>query len=295
MSFRPFIAAIGIGLNTIGCSTPQGAVPGERRASDQEINHLAKQALTAPATEDRAAAALAVADMSTANLADAVAGIDTAMRVVAHNLANADTSGYKRSIARCTSSAQPIVQLDMSQGALENTGRPLDVGISGVGFLKVRLEHGEAYTRCGNLFLDKDGNIVVGLKKGLMIEPPINIPPGTPQDRISIGEDGTVAYIEAGATAATVAGQISLYRFQNSEYFDMLAPAIFAKTDQSGEETESKPCDDGTGKLLSGFLECSNVNVERERIRITYLQNWRDAIVRATDPKFKPAVADAKD
>lgn len=230
--------------------------------------------------------------------------LSTKIDVIANNLANVETTAFKASRVNfedlmyvalrqpgTQNAAGDIApagvfvglgvkisntQISTEQGPLENTGRPLDVGISGNGFFKVRLPStiadGEGYTRNGNLFVNKDGDLVVGMGDGYVLDPPINIPPGTPGDRISIAEDGTVSYIAAGQTTASTAGQLTLHQFNNPQGLDLLGGSIYARTDSSGDPIESNPLEDGAGRTLSGFLESSNADPVKELVTLIKTQ-----------------------
>src|SRR6267154_3170941 len=146
---------------------------------------------------------------------------------IAHNLANANTTGYKVRRAQfqdllyqtviqpgSASGQQTVVptglqlglgtrpssnEIVFSQGAFSQTNNPLDLVIQGRGFFQVRRPSGElAYTRAGNFHVDRDGNMVTS--DGNPIEPAITIPPTAQQ--ISIAQDGTVSYTLASQTAA---------------------------------------------------------------------------------------------
>src|SRR5438128_6762209 len=148
--------------------------------------------------------------------------LSTRIDVIANNLANAETTAFKRSRVNfedlmyltlkepgSTNNAGDVspsgtfvglgvrisnTQLDLEQGSLENTNRPLDVGIEGNGFFKVKIldsiGDGTGYTRDGNFFRNKDGDLVVGMGDGYKLVPPINIPEDAVE--ISITESGSV-------------------------------------------------------------------------------------------------------
>src|SRR3954447_4758323 len=157
--------------------------------------------------------------------------LSTRIDVVANNLANAETTAFKRSRVNFedlyyltlkqpgTESANgdrspagiyvglgvrvSNTQLDTEQGSLENTGRQLDVGISGQGFFKIKIMdtigNGTGYTRNGNFFVNKDGELVLGMGDGYRLEPKINIPKGVTD--IAISQDGNVEVVKAGSNA----------------------------------------------------------------------------------------------
>src|SRR5947209_7129116 len=158
---------------------------------------------------------------------------------IAHNLANANTTGFKirraqfqdllyQSVVQpgAASGQQTVVptglqlglgtratsnEIIFSQGSFSQTDNPLDLVIQGRGFFQVRRPSGElAYTRSGSFHVDRDGNIVTS--DGNQLEPQITIP-ATAQS-ITIAQDGTVSYTQANQTAAQQAGQIQLANFQ---------------------------------------------------------------------------------
>src|SRR6266851_4806650 len=158
--------------------------------------------------------------------------------VIAHNLANSNTTGFKSRRAEfqdllyqnmvqpgASAGAQTVVptglqvglgtrtssnEIIFTQGAFSQTDNPLDMVIQGKGFFQVRRPSGElAYTRAGNFHADRDGNIVTS--DGNPIEPAITIPAAAQQ--ISIAQDGTVSYTLSSQTAAQQVGQIQLANF----------------------------------------------------------------------------------
>ena len=159
---------------------------------------------------------------------------------IAHNLANANTVGFKMRRTQfqdllyqnmiqpgAAAGAQTVVptglqiglgsrpssnEIIFSQGEFQQTDNPLDMVIQGKGFFQVRRPNGElAYTRSGNFHLDRDGNVVTS--DGNPLEPQITIPPDA--QTITIAQDGTVSFTQPGQTAAQLAGQIQLANFQN--------------------------------------------------------------------------------
>ncbi len=231
--------------------------------------------------------------------------LSTKIDIVANNLANAETTAFKRSRVNFEdlmylSIKQPgaqnaageiapagtfvglgvrisNTQLDTEPGSLESTGRVLDVAISGGGFFKVKLpasvSDGEGFTRNGNFFVNRDGDLIVGMGDGYRLEPPINIPAGVANDQINISEDGTVSYLPpGGATTPTVAGQIKLHNFINPQGLNLLGGSIYGRTEGSGDPIESTPGEDGAGKTLSTFLEGSNVDPVKELVSLIKTQ-----------------------
>ncbi len=228
--------------------------------------------------------------------------LSTRIDVVANNLANAETTAFKRSrlnfedlmyltlkqpgtvnAAGDISPAGIFVglgtrisnsQLDLEQGSLENTGRPLDVGIQGQGFFKVKIMDsiggGVGYTRNGNFFVNKDGDLVLGMGDGYKLVPPISIPTNTSE--ITIGQSGRIDVIQAGQTVKRKVGDLKLTQFINPQGLQLQGGSIYTETDASGRPTENIPGEGGTGQLLQGFLEASNVDPVKELVTLIKTQ-----------------------
>jgi flagellar basal-body rod protein FlgG len=235
---------------------------------------------------------------------------------IAHNLANANTVGYKVRRAQfqdllyqnlvtpgASAGQQTVVptglqlglgtraasnEIIFSQGNFIQTSNPLDLVIQGRGFFQVRLPSGEiAYTRAGSFHLDRDGNLVT--LDGDPIEPQITIPPDA--QSITVAADGTVSYTQPGQTAAQLAGQIQLANFQNPAGLNSIGRNLFLPTDASGDPTIGTPGgQEGLGTLLQGYLEQSNVSVVEEFINLIVSQRAYEAnakIVKAADEMYQ--------
>jgi flagellar basal-body rod protein FlgG len=165
-------------------------------------------------------------------------------------------------------------QIDTEQGSLENTGRPLDVGIEGNGFFKVKIldsiGDGTGYTRNGNFFVNNEGDLVLGMGDGYKLIPPIQIPQGATD--ISITENGTVAVRRAGEDRLTTVGQLEVAQFINPQGLRLLGGSIYVKTEASGEPVESDPGEEGAGIILQGYLEGSNVDPVKELVTLIKTQ-----------------------
>ena len=217
--------------------------------------------------------------------------------VIANNLANANTTGFKRSRADFqdlmyqtimnpgTVSAEGTmlptgiqmglgvktvaIQKMFHQGDFSHTGNPLDVVIEGDGFFQIGKPDGEiGYTRAGAFKLDVDGRIVTS--DGYPIDPSITIP--TDATSITIGTDGQVSVTQAGTTAPTVVGQITLARFANPAGLKAMGKTMFLETDASGAPIIGTPGLDGMGTITQAFLEMSNVNVVEEMVNMIISQ-----------------------
>ncbi|HLK68714.1 MAG TPA: flagellar basal-body rod protein FlgG [Bryobacteraceae bacterium] len=235
---------------------------------------------------------------------------------IAHNLANANTVGFKSRRAEfqdlmyqsvvqpgSASGQQTVVpaglqlglgtratsnEIIFSQGAFSETDNPLDMVIQGKGFFQVRLPSGSlAYTRAGTFQLDKDGNIVTS--DGNPIEPAITIPAAA--QTISIAPDGTVSYNLPNQTAAQQAGQIQLANFPNPAGLNSLGGSLYSQTDASGDPTVGTPGgQEGLGTVMQGYVEQSNVSVVQEFINLIVAQRGYEAsskVVQAADQMYQ--------
>ena len=228
--------------------------------------------------------------------------LSTKIDVVANNLANAETTAFKSSranfedlmyIALKQPGAQNAAgdispagifvglgvrvsntQLDLSQGSLERTDRQLDVGISGNGFFKVKvastLGNGEAFTRNGNFFVNKDGELVLGMKDGYKLIPPIQIPANAVD--ITISNDGIITALTSNSTTPTNVGRLQISQFVNPNGLKLLGGSLYQETDASGPAVESNPAEDGAGEILQGHLEGSNVDPVKELVTLIKTQ-----------------------
>ncbi len=243
-----------------------------------------------------------MAVMALNSAATGLKALSTRIDVAANNLANAETNAFKRSRVNfedlmyvmlkqpgTTSGSGEVspagifvglgtrisnTQLDLEQGPLENTNRQLDVGIEGKGFLKVKIMDsfgdGIGYTRNGNFFVNNKGELVLGMGDGYKLIPPIRIPTGATD--ISIAQDGTIEVLRQNSTSKTVVGQIQISQFVNPEGLRLLGGSIYTATDASGPAIDNKPGQGGTGVLLQGFLEGSNVDPVRELVGLIKTQ-----------------------
>ncbi|MEZ5351238.1 MAG: flagellar basal-body rod protein FlgG [Bryobacteraceae bacterium] len=235
---------------------------------------------------------------------------------IAHNLANANTVGFKQRRAQfqdllyqnlvqpgAAAGAQTVVptglqlglgtrpssnEIIFTQGNFQTTGNPLDLVIQGRGFFQVRRPTGElAYTRAGNFHLDRDGNLVTA--DGDALEPQITLPPES--QSISIAQDGTVSFLQPGQTAAQLAGQIQLANFANPAGLNSLGRNLYSPTDASGEPTVGNPGgQEGLGTLQQGYVEASNVSVVEEFIGLILSQRAYEAnskVVKAADEMYQ--------
>ena len=211
--------------------------------------------------------------------------------VISNNLANVNTTGFKRSRADFqdllyetlreagTTSAAGIqvptgIQLGhgvrtaatqkiFSTGGLEQTGNSLDVAIEGDGFFQVLQPNGEiAYTRAGAFKLDSEGRIVTS--DGYSVEPEITIPSDSLS--ITIATDGTVSVLQSGNSTPTEVGTLELAKFINPAGLKSIGRNLFLETAASGSVETGTAGEEGYGTILQGYLEMSNVNVVDEMV-----------------------------
>jgi flagellar basal body rod protein FlgG len=244
---------------------------------------------TAALRSDPGTAAFAAADAHIKRSAELVKGIDAAIGVSTYNIEHAGQTAFLARRADVDADGTVRSRVDTEQGALEDMHRPLDVGIQGEGFFKVkvtdRLGDGFAYTRNGNFFQNDRGELVLGVGDGYKLHPPLKLPANATE--IVISQSGIVEYKQAGSTTLKQAGHIELAKFVNPQGLACINDhGLYVETADSGAPINCKVGEDEAGITLQGFLEASNVNVQRERQRIEYLRNWRET-VRST------AVADA--
>lgn len=221
---------------------------------------------------------------------------------IANNLANVNTTGFKQSRTEFQDllyqySVQPgaptsqstqnptgigvglgvrpvATQKIFTQGDLTSTGNELDWSIEGKGFFQVTLPDGStAYTRSGSFKLDAQGQIVTA--DGYVLQPGFSIPETA--QAISVGEDGTVTYTEAGNPTASNLGQITLARFPNDAGLRAMGRNLYQETEASGTATSGVGGTDGFGRISQGNLENSNVSVVQEVVRMILANRGYDA------------------
>lgn len=222
----------------------------------------------------------------------------TNMDVISNNLANVNTTGFKRNRAvfedlMYQNIRQPGAQVGAAnqlpsglqigtgvrtvaterihtQGNLKDTGNSMDIAIQGKGFLQVEMPDGSfAYTRDGSLQVDQNGQLVTA--GGYPIQPPINIPDNALT--VSIGRDGTVSVTQPGATGTNVEiGQLQLSTFINPTGLQSAGENLYVETDASGPANFAQPGLDGAGLVLQQYTETSNVNVAEELVNMITTQ-----------------------
>lgn len=217
--------------------------------------------------------------------------------VMANNLANVNTVGFKRSRADfqdllyqtlreagAASSAstqiptglqvglgsRPVaVQKLFIQGDFQPTERSLDLAIEGEGFFQITQPNGElAYSRAGSFKTDSQGRIVSS--DGYLLDPEITIPADTLT--ITVGTDGTISVVTAGQTTSNQLGSIQLAKFSNPAGLKSLGRSLYVTTEASGSPTTGTPGQDGFGTISQGFLEQSNVSIVEELTQMIVAQ-----------------------
>ena len=222
--------------------------------------------------------------------ATGMAAQQTNVEVIANNIANANTTGFKRSRAEFTDllyqmekknsvpsesgdnlipeGAELGLGVKLSsirsiniQGAIVNTNNQLDLAINGGGFLQVQGANGQTiYTRAGSLNTDANGQIVTG--DGLAVIPNITVPAQT--TAITVSNTGEVFATTGASSTQTSIGQLTLANFVNPAGLHALGGNNFAVTEASGPATVGNPGDPSFGTIQQGYLEQSNVDPVQE-------------------------------
>ncbi len=230
----------------------------------------------------------------------AKSGLDaqqTRMAVIANNLANVNTTGFKKSRAifedliyqnirqvgaQSTQNTELPTGLQLgtgvrtvateklhTQGNIQQTENKLDVAISGRGFFQIINSNGEInYTRDGSFKLDSTGQVVTA--GGMLLEPNITVPDDTIS--LTIGRDGTVSVTQPGAPDSVVLGQIELADFVNPSGLSPIGENLFTESTASGAPVTGTPGEDEFGPVFQGSLETSNVNVVEELVSMIETQ-----------------------
>src|SRR3990172_6368536 len=232
--------------------------------------------------------------------ATGMAAMETKLDVIANNLANIETTAFKRGrpnfedlfyrhekmpgaqdaageftatgISIGLGSQVSSIQTEFRQGAFQQTGRELDMAIEGPGFLQVIDPSGDTlYTRAGDLSVNANGSLVIGsASTGRLLEPSIDIPPDAVA--VSISPQGVVSVRQPGNQQMSSVGNIELVSFINPEGLLKLGENLYAETDASGTPTTGTPGENGLGVIRQGVLEASNVEPVRELIDLITTQ-----------------------
>ena len=218
------------------------------------------------------------------------------MDVIANNLANVSTNGFKRSRpvfedliyqtlrqpgAQASQQSQIPSGLQLGTGArpvaterihiqgnLQQTSNPLDLAISGNGFFQIQQADGTlAYTRDGTFQSNSEGTLVTA--NGDVLQPQITIPADAVS--LTISKDGTVSILQAGG-GITTQGPIQLSNFINPTGLQSIGDNLYLETVASGTPNTSNPGVNGLGTINQSFVETSNVNVVEELINMITAQ-----------------------
>ncbi|PXA95936.1 flagellar basal-body rod protein FlgG [Nostoc sp. 3335mG] len=240
---------------------------------------------------------------------------DTRMRVISNNLANVNTTGFKRDRASFETLSYQIVTAQgaastaesryatglnlgtgvkiqgtasiQTQGSLASTGNTLDMALEGDGYFQVQLPGGQlGYTRAGNFSRSPEGMLVT--TEGYQVMPGITLPEGATS--ITIGGDGTVSATIPNQTEATPIGQIQVTTFANSAGLQPVGDNFLIETGASGAAQTGVAGLDGRARIRQGMLEGSNVNVVEELVDMIETQRAYEVnskMISATDEMLK--------
>jgi len=243
--------------------------------------------------------------MATVALHSAASGLSAlsqSLDVIANNLANSETIGFKASrvnfedqvyqhklqpgIRNAIGDQRPAgisiglgtkisnTQLDFEQGSPQASPGDFDVMIEGPGFFRVVLPDnqggGVGYTRAGNFFRNADGELVLGNRNGPRLDPPIDVPPDA--IAIEVSQDGTISFLLPGDTDRTEGERLLLSTFVNPAGMQQVGNNVFIETEASGPAIDGFPTEDSLGRILHKFLETSNVDPVRELISLIKTQ-----------------------
>jgi flagellar basal-body rod protein FlgG len=221
---------------------------------------------------------------------------NTQMAIIANNLANANTTGFKsdraafqdlmyqnvRQVgAQSTQNTQystgltlgtgvriVATQKNYAQGSVTQTNGALDLSVSGRGFFQITMPDGTlAYTRDGSLSLDNQGNVVTA--SGYPLSPALTVPAGT--QSMTVGADGVVTAVSA-AGKTTQIGQVQLADFVNEEGLSPQGNNLLIESAASGAPQTGTPGTNGLGTVQQGSLETSNVNTVTELVNMIECQ-----------------------
>ena len=256
--------------------------------------------------------------MSSAAMHIARTGLDAQdmrMRVISNNLANVNTTGFKKDRAsfatlsyqtvtaagaQSSSDSKYATGLNLgtgvriqgtsrmeTQGTMQQTGNALDLALDGDGYFQVQLPGGQlGYTRSGNFSRSPEGLLVTN--EGYQVMPGITVPEGATQ--ITVGTDGTVSATVAGQTEPAQLGQLQVANFPNAAGLQSKGDNYMLETASSGAANLGVPGEDGRGNVRQGMLEASNVNVVEELVDMIECQRAYEVnskMISATDDMLK--------
>jgi flagellar basal-body rod protein FlgG len=222
--------------------------------------------------------------------ATGMAAMDLQVQVIAGNLANMTTTGFKSQraefqdliyehVQRIGAQASengnilPVgIELGsgvkavgtprlMTQGTLQQTGNTLDIAIQGAGWFQILMPDGTfSYTRDGSFQMDNQGRVVTA--EGNIVQPTITIPQNS--TGLTINQQGQVSVTLPGSTTSSILGQFALTTFINDAGLQATGNNLFVATPASGQPQNGVPGVNGAGTLLQGSLEQSNVSAVTE-------------------------------
>jgi len=221
--------------------------------------------------------------------ATGMVAMQTHIDTLSNNLANVNTTGFKKSRAEFedlmyqtlqiagtqnqTGGRIPVgMQIGMgvrpvtvhkffTQGDFKNTGNPLDMAIEGEGFFRVNMNGEDVYTRAGSFKLDNDGRVVTA--GGHVLQPEFTVPAETVS--VSISETGHMAALDKDGSALAET-DLELYRFQNPAGLIAAGRNFYRESEASGAAVAGTPGDENYGTIAQGFLEGSNVEMVDEMV-----------------------------
>jgi flagellar basal-body rod protein FlgG len=221
----------------------------------------------------------------------------TQMDVTSNNLANVSTNGFKKSRAvfedllyqnirqpggqssqqtnlpsgmQLGTGVRPVaIERVFTQGNPQSTGNDKDLMVNGNGFFNVLLPDGStAYTRDGSFQRDNNGQMVTS--SGFVLQPAITIP--ITAQSITVGRDGTVSVTLPGQTAPQQIGSLQLTTFINPTGLESKGENLYVETGASGNPQANTPGSNGTGTIMQGYVETSNVSVVEEMVNMIQTQ-----------------------
>lgn len=221
----------------------------------------------------------------------------TRMEVVSNNIANVNTTGFKReravfedllyqNISQVGANSTQDTQLPSgfsigtgvrvvateklhSQGKLVNTGNTFDMAVQGKGFFQILMPDGSlAYTRDGSFQVNQEGQLVTAT--GYQVQPAISVPEGALS--VTVGSDGTVSALLPGSSAPTQIGSVQLTNFINPAGLQPIGQNLLLESGASGAPQTGTPGLNGLGTLTQGSVESSNVNIAEELVSMIETQ-----------------------
>jgi flagellar basal-body rod protein FlgG len=240
------------------------------------------------------------------------------VEVIANNIANMNTTGFKRQRAEfqdllyqniermgvSSSDGGTIVPTGVQvgvgvkagsvyrvteQGNINQSGNPYDLALQGEGYFIVQMPDGrDAYTRAGNFALSAEGQIVT--EDGFVVAPGISVP--TDAVAVSINREGVVQAVTADGSPPQDVGAFELARFVNPPGLEAIGENLFLETAASGPANRGQPGSVGFGTMLQGFLETSNVNAVSEISSLITAQRayeMNSKVITTTDEMLRTA------